>query len=488
MRRLESPADADHDARQRRQPFDCAWRQHSPVGRRRDDDGDVARTSELVLREGGAQQLVELTVGQMQDVDAVTVAARLARPASIDTVDERVAAWAASGAMALDRTAGSPAARAARAARRTHSSPSVEHSASMRSSFSASALRCSASPVKATTVAAGRRASSAPRRLARRHALPRRRHRRGTGVARARRTAPHDGCLDGSHHGRRAHTRSNTSRREASCSVFPSPRCRNTEPPPRTGLPVVASPRIDTSTPADERPPLVVDLSSLWAGPLCSHLLQRNGARVIKVESAHRPDAARAGSPEFFDLLNTGKQSVVVDVRTNDGRHALRRLAHCRRCRHRSIATPRPRTTRRDRRRAHARRERTRPSGSRSPATGATGEAANRVAFGDDAAVAGGLVVYDDRGPCFCADAIADPLTGMVAAAACLERLLRHKADGSCRRRHGERRSATSPVRHSTAARPPSAVVRSDGARPRRPPQRRSGATPARSSKHSPPE
>ena len=30
---------------------------------------------------------------------------------------------------------------------------------------------------------------------------------------------------------------------------------------------------------------LVVDLSSLWAGPLCSHLLQLAGARVIKVES-----------------------------------------------------------------------------------------------------------------------------------------------------------------------------------------------------------
>jgi crotonobetainyl-CoA:carnitine CoA-transferase CaiB-like acyl-CoA transferase len=42
------------------------------------------------------------------------------------------------------------------------------------------------------------------------------------------------------------------------------------------------------------------------------------------------------------------------------------------------------------------------------------------VGFGDDAAVAGGLVVWDERGPCFCADAVADPTTGLAAAAATL--------------------------------------------------------------------
>jgi crotonobetainyl-CoA:carnitine CoA-transferase CaiB-like acyl-CoA transferase len=45
------------------------------------------------------------------------------------------------------------------------------------------------------------------------------------------------------------------------------------------------------------------------------------------------------------------------------------------------------------------------------------------VAFGDDAAAAGGLVTWDDDGPCFCADAIADPLSGLTAAAATLEAL-----------------------------------------------------------------
>jgi crotonobetainyl-CoA:carnitine CoA-transferase CaiB-like acyl-CoA transferase len=46
------------------------------------------------------------------------------------------------------------------------------------------------------------------------------------------------------------------------------------------------------------------------------------------------------------------------------------------------------------------------------------GRESNRVAFGDDAAAAGGLVAYDERGPVFVADAIADPCTGIAAAAA----------------------------------------------------------------------
>jgi hypothetical protein len=39
-----------------------------------------------------------------------------------------------------------------------------------------------------------------------------------------------------------------------------------------------------------------------------------------------------------------------------------------------------------------------------------------RVGFGDDAAAAGGLVGVAEGGPVFIADAIADPITGLVAA------------------------------------------------------------------------
>jgi crotonobetainyl-CoA:carnitine CoA-transferase CaiB-like acyl-CoA transferase len=48
---------------------------------------------------------------------------------------------------------------------------------------------------------------------------------------------------------------------------------------------------------------------------------------------------------------------------------------------------------------------------------GRAGDDGARVAFGDDAAVAGGLVADDDDGqPVFAGDAIADPLTGLHAA------------------------------------------------------------------------
>ena len=53
------------------------------------------------------------------------------------------------------------------------------------------------------------------------------------------------------------------------------------------------------------------------------------------------------------------------------------------------------------------------------------GERANWPAFGDDAAVAGGLVGRGTDGPVFCGDAIADPLTGMQAALCVAESLAR---------------------------------------------------------------
>jgi hypothetical protein len=49
--------------------------------------------------------------------------------------------------------------------------------------------------------------------------------------------------------------------------------------------------------------------------------------------------------------------------------------------------------------------------------------APERVAFGDDAAAAGGLVVWHEGTPMFCADAVADPLAGVAAAGACVNAL-----------------------------------------------------------------
>ena len=72
--------------------------------------------------------------------------------------------------------------------------------------------------------------------------------------------------------------------------------------------------------------PLVIDLSSLWAGPLCAQLLAGCGARVIKVESTARPDGARRGPARFYDLLNVGKESVALDFRDPADRKRLHAL------------------------------------------------------------------------------------------------------------------------------------------------------------------
>jgi len=200
---------------------------------------------------------------------------------------------------------------------------------------------------------------------------------------------------------------------------------------PRADLPVVAA-DVGGAAATGAKPcrdldgVLVVDLSSLWAGPLCSHLLQRAGARVVKVESVHRPDGARHGPPAFFDLLHAGQESVALDFREAAGRAALRRLVETADV---VVEGSRPRALEQ----LGIVAEDLLTEAARSGAgprvwasiTGYGRAAPGRdwVAFGDDAAVAGGLVAWDEAGPCFLADAVADPCSGLVAAAAALAAL-----------------------------------------------------------------
>lgn len=167
------------------------------------------------------------------------------------------------------------------------------------------------------------------------------------------------------------------------------------------------------------RAPRVVDLSSLWAGPLCSHLLQKLGAEVIKVESPARPDGARAGHPGFFDLLNAGKKCVAIDPRTESGRQQLRGLIASADI---VIEGSRPRGLRQLGIDAEAL-VRDTPGLTWIAISGhGRGEPQeNWVAYGDDAGVAAGLshLMYRATGHhLICGDAIADPLAGLHAALA----------------------------------------------------------------------
>jgi crotonobetainyl-CoA:carnitine CoA-transferase CaiB-like acyl-CoA transferase len=170
----------------------------------------------------------------------------------------------------------------------------------------------------------------------------------------------------------------------------------------------------------DGRPPLVLDLTSLWAGPLATALLVTCGARVVKVEGPGRPDGARGGDPRFFDLLNAGKRAVALDLRSAAGRDGLDRLLD------RAdivVESLRPRVTAqlgidpRDWLAARPGRVWTSITG-----YGRTGPWRDRVAFGDDAAAAAGVAVLAggrDR-PRLVGDALADPVTGLHALVAIL--------------------------------------------------------------------
>ncbi len=152
---------------------------------------------------------------------------------------------------------------------------------------------------------------------------------------------------------------------------------------------------------------LVADLSSMWAGPLCGQLLARAGATVVKVESPRRPDGTRDGNRAFFDWVNGGKLSYRVDFDGQaDELNELLAVADV------VIEGSRPAAL--ARRRLGPDDVAWRPGKIWLRIIGYD-EHPERPAFGDDAAVGGGLVGAGNGGPVFCGDAIADPLTGLEA-------------------------------------------------------------------------
>lgn len=74
---------------------------------------------------------------------------------------------------------------------------------------------------------------------------------------------------------------------------------------------------------------LVLDFTTLLPGPLATLWMCHAGARVIKVERPPDGDEMRSYQPPFgsssvnFALLNGGKESIMVDLKTEDGRRRL---------------------------------------------------------------------------------------------------------------------------------------------------------------------
>lgn len=172
------------------------------------------------------------------------------------------------------------------------------------------------------------------------------------------------------------------------------------------------------------QPPRVLDLSALWAGPLASALLARAGCDVLRVDGRAEPDGFGRVERPGIGRLDAGKRSEHFALHDAAGRARLRRLLVIsdvvitgmrRRAADalgiaEAVAAPRERPLLWLAITAH----------------GIDGPGADRVGFGDDCAVAGGLVGFAaDGSPTFLGDAIADPLTGLRAAASCLRALVR---------------------------------------------------------------
>lgn len=153
-----------------------------------------------------------------------------------------------------------------------------------------------------------------------------------------------------------------------------------------------------------------IDLSALWAGPLCGALLAAAGVEVTRIESPTRPDPTRQAAPDLHNRLNGQKRSLSMrlddpklfdaiadaDIVITSGRpHALARLGLT----EKALFAANPALI-----------------WVAITAHGWRGEAAMRTGFGDDCAAAGGLLSWHEDAPQFMGDALADPLTGLDAA------------------------------------------------------------------------
>ena len=166
----------------------------------------------------------------------------------------------------------------------------------------------------------------------------------------------------------------------------------------------------------------VIDLSALWAGPLCAQLLHRCGAQVTTVSSMQRPDGAQFGSPDFYRQLHAGHERLQLDF--SDVAYRVR-LAELLADADVVIEASRPRGLvglGLDRQSLTIAKPQVWLS---ITAYGRTPPADQWVGFGDDVAVSAGLLDWDKlHHPAFVGDAIADPLTGVYAALAVIDAMV----------------------------------------------------------------
>lgn len=166
----------------------------------------------------------------------------------------------------------------------------------------------------------------------------------------------------------------------------------------------------------------VIDLSALWAGPLCGGLLAEAGMVVTKIEDPARPDPTVVATPEHDFRLNGRKRrlstalndpqllEIIASARvliTNARPHALARLGLTQE----ALFDLNPSLI-----------------WVAITAHGFYDEGSMRVGFGDDCAAAGSLLRWENGVPHFLGDALADPLAGLRAARLALDAVAEGRA------------------------------------------------------------
>lgn len=181
------------------------------------------------------------------------------------------------------------------------------------------------------------------------------------------------------------------------------------EPARRPPFPI-APWRTSNLLPQQQRPfseTTVLDLSGLWAGPLAASLLGEAGAAVVRLDSESRLAPTPPPDEKFDQLLNGQKEHLRIDFNNRELLHRIVAQADV------VITSSRPRAIEK-----LGLRPREGQLWVCITAHGGQGPAAERIGFGDDAAASAGAVYWRDGKPNFCGDALADPITGLLASIA----------------------------------------------------------------------
>ncbi|MBT8159569.1 MULTISPECIES: CoA transferase [Arthrobacter] len=151
----------------------------------------------------------------------------------------------------------------------------------------------------------------------------------------------------------------------------------------------------------------VMDLSRLWAGPLAGALVASAGANVVKVESLAQPELVIPEDSAFAHRLNGGKELLRLDFKDHAALGQTLAQADV------VIVSARQRALNS---------LGLRPSPGQLwisiSAYGGHEDPNQRVGYGDDAAAEAGAVCWHEDIPQFAGDALADPVTGLLAAVA----------------------------------------------------------------------